>query len=150
MRKHQNNIHHQEKESSKDSAYGFSGGETSRMGNPHTREPTPEEKTGDLGRYKRPHSRYSSSNARYRRYHKVRGNVDARKRHTSSSRSDDERVPERNKGQAIKKNLMQQQLRNRKCLNIPIIWIAIFVIILFSYTLQNFVSFIFHNKKTRK
>ena len=95
------------------------------MGNPHTREPTPEEKTGDLGRYKRPHSRYSSSNARYRRYHKVRGNNDARKRHTSSSRSDDERIPERNQIQAMKKNLHQQQLRNRKYQNISLICVTI-------------------------
>ena len=118
LRKSQNNIYHQEKESSKDSAYGFSGGETSRMGNPHTREPTPEEKNGDMGRYRRPNSRYSSSNARYRRYHKVRGNNDGRKRHTSSSRSDDERIPERNQKQIMKKNLLQQQLRNREFPNL--------------------------------
>ena len=107
-----NNNYHQEKASSKDSAYGFSGGETSRMGNPHTREPTPEERAGDSGRYKRPNSRYSS-NARYRRYHRVRGNNDARIRHTSSSRSDDERFPERNQNQLIQKKLIQQQLQNR-------------------------------------
>ena len=114
MLKNQNYSYQQEKESSKDSAYGFSGGETSRMGNPHTREPTPEEKTGDMGRYRRPNSRYSSSNARFRRYHKVRGNHDNRKRHTSSSRSDDERIPERKQSQVMKKNFIQRQIRNRK------------------------------------
>lgn len=143
MRKNQNNIYHQEKESSKDSAYGFSGGETSRMGNPHTREPTPEEKNGDLGRYRRPSSRYSSSNARYRRYHKVRGNNDSRKRHTSSSRSDDERIPEQNQNQIMKKNLLQQQLRNRKFF-IQLLLIKMFFNMQFSKYVAPFINYIFH------
>ena len=112
--KHQNlnNNYHQEKASSKDSAYGFSGGETSRLGNPHTREPTPEERAGDSARYKRPNSRYSS-NGRYRRYHRIRESKDARIRHTSSSRSDDERFPERNQNQLIQRKLIHQQLQSR-------------------------------------
>ena len=39
LKMNQKIIGYQEKESSKDSAYGFSGGETSRL---HTREPTPD------------------------------------------------------------------------------------------------------------
>ena len=116
IRKIEPQHYRQEKESSKDSAYGYSGGETSRMGNPHTREPTPEEKAGSTDRYKRPNSRYSSSHARYRRYHKVRGNnKDTRNRHTSSSRSDDERLPEKShQNQLTHKKRIQHQLKNRK------------------------------------
>ena len=110
MRQNQNNNHHQEKASSKDSAYGFSGGETSRMGNPQTREPTPDERAGDAGRYRRPNSRYSN-NARYRRYHRPKGNKDTRNRHTSSSRSDDERFPERNQNHVGEKNIIRQPLQ---------------------------------------
>ena len=108
MRQNQINNQHHEKASSKDSAYGFSGGETSRMGNPQTREPTPEERAGDTGRYRRPSSRYNN-NARYRRYHRPRGNKDTRNRHTSSSRSDDERFPERNQTHPGENNIIRQQ-----------------------------------------
>ena len=108
-----NNHQHQEKESSKDSAYGVSGGETSRLGNPQTREPTPEEKAGDArGAYRRPSSRYSN-HARYRRYHKQRGAKDMRNRHTSSSRSDDERVPDKRPNRQNEAVRIQQQLQRR-------------------------------------
>lgn len=82
------------------------------MGNTNTREPTPEEKMGYSGRYNRPNSRYSS-NARYRRYHKVRGSKETRNRHTSSSRSDDERFPDRNQNKSIQKKPTQRHLENR-------------------------------------
>ena len=107
-----NNHQHQEKESSKDSAYGFSGGETSRLGNPQTREPTPEEKAGDAGAYRRPSSRFSN-HARYRRYNKQRGTKDMRNRHTSSSRSDDERLPDKRRNHQNEAVRSQQQLQRR-------------------------------------